>query len=165
MHGDRNRARDRPGSRRTEAAPERHQHGGEEDRHQQVEPDAPRLRHERSGEIAGQGRGDPDHPERDAGAEQDADVAPALGVIARADQPTRVREEEQVEGEPRRRLLREPGLDRSAHQNHARIDDGSDGDEGEKGRQRPDLLPDLERHHLRRAGEDEGAYGEGLVEA
>ena len=57
---------------------------------------------------------DPDDPEGDAAAEQHADIAAALVVVARAEEPARIGEEEEIERGARQRLAAKPGLERRA---------------------------------------------------
>src|SRR5215212_9491332 len=93
MHEKSDDARDGPGARGPEAFPQRHEHGCEEDRHHEVEAEAPRLLHESAEEIARQGGDHPDHPEGEPGSEVHADIAPALRVVPDADEPTCIGEE------------------------------------------------------------------------
>src|SRR5205809_4065730 len=89
-HNQRDDTRDGPADRAPGAAPQRHEHRGEEDQQYEIEAEPLGIGNEGAKQVAGDGRRHPHGPERKPRASEYRTVRTAFGAIAHRDQPGRI---------------------------------------------------------------------------
>src|SRR6476620_943795 len=121
---DSNDPRDGPAPGATWALPQRHEHRGEERRHDEIESVFRRVTYEAADEVAGAGGDEPGGHDCAGCPEIYGNIAAAFRAVAHGNQPGRIREEKQRRVGRPGRPLPEPWTHGDAHGEKARPDNG-----------------------------------------